>query len=111
MNVLPIDLVSLVAVIMGISIVLFPVIGLTARFALKPTIEALSRFFEHKELDETVHILERRMSLLEQQIQSLESTMQQLDEATEFHQALQSGQRDRLGSGLDAPDPGGHPAG
>jgi hypothetical protein len=107
MTVLPVDLVALVSSVMGISIVLFPVIGLTIRFALKPTVETFSRFFEHRELDETVHILERRLTLMEQQLQSMESTVQQLAEVSEFHSALQSGaqrggtQRS-LGSG-DAP--------
>ncbi len=35
--ILPIDLTALLAVFMGISIVLIPVLGITARFALKPT--------------------------------------------------------------------------
>jgi hypothetical protein len=35
----PIDLTSLVAVFTGISIFLIPMIGLTARFALKPTVQ------------------------------------------------------------------------
>lgn len=111
MSVLPVDLVSLVAVIMGISIVLFPVIGLTARFALKPTIAALSGFLEHKELNETVNILERRMTLLEQQMQSLDSTVRQLVEVTEFHNALQSGKQPALGSGPDVPDSADRPDG
>ena len=41
MPVLPIDLTAIVAVIMGISIVLVPVIGLTARFALKPLVQSM----------------------------------------------------------------------
>lgn len=102
MNVLPVDLVALVSAIMGISIVLFPVIGLTARFALKPTVEAFSRVFEHKEMDASVHIMERRMALMEQQIQSLESTIEQLVEVTEFHTALQGGSTRGLGSGSSA---------
>ena len=103
MSLLPVDLVALVSAIMGISIILFPVIGLTIRFALKPTVEAVSRFFDHRGLDETVNILERRMSLLEQQIQSMESTVQHLAEVTEFHNALQSGSGRTLpgGSGSD----------
>ena len=48
MEVLPVDIVSLVAVILGISIVLVPVIGLTARFALKPVVEALARVVEER---------------------------------------------------------------
>ena len=65
MPVLPIDLTALVAVIMGTSIVLVPVIGLTARFALKPTVEALGRFFEGKGTEESVTIVERRLALVE----------------------------------------------
>lgn len=91
MQILPIDLTALVAVIMGVSVVLVPVIGLTARFALKPTVEALGRFFEHKELDESVHIMERRMALMEQQIESMDAAVRRLTEVTEFHNALGTG--------------------
>jgi len=91
MQILPIDLTALVAVIMGVSIVLVPVIGLTARFALKPTVEALGRFFEHKGLDESVHIMERRLALMEQQIETMEGTVKRLAEVTEFHRQLDSG--------------------
>lgn len=94
MQILPIDLVALVSVILGISIVLVPVIGLTARFALKPTVEALGRLFEHKEVEETVHILDRRMALMEQQIESLEGSVKRLAEVTEFNQALGAGHRE-----------------
>jgi len=89
MQIVPIDIVEVLAVFMGISIVLVPVIGLTARFALKPTVEALSRFFEHKGLDDTVHILERRMALMEQQIESMDNSLQRLAEISEFHHALE----------------------
>jgi hypothetical protein len=101
MQILPIDLTSLVAVILGISIVLVPVIGLTARFALKPTVEALGRFFDHKGLDESVHILERRMALMEQQIESLDASVKRLAEVTEFHNQLGSGPQapGRIGEG------------
>lgn len=92
MEMVPIDLVGLVATIMGISIVLIPVIGITARFALKPTVEALSRFFDHKGLDDTVGVMERRMALLEQQMENVETTVRRLAEVTEFHQQLESGE-------------------
>ena len=65
-EILPIDLTALLAVFMGISILLIPVLGITARFALKPTVEALSRFFNKKGNDEAVSILERRMALIGQ---------------------------------------------
>lgn len=91
MDVLPVDLTALLAVFMGISIVLVPVIGLTARFALKPTVEALSRLFEHRGMEDSVAILERRMALLEQQMESLDGSVKRLAEVAEFHKALGSG--------------------
>ena len=91
MQVLPVDLAALLAIFMGISVVLIPIIGITARFALKPTVEALAKLFEHKGVEESVGILERRMSLLEQQIESLDGSVKQLVEVSEFHRALKSG--------------------
>jgi hypothetical protein len=88
MEVLPIDLTALVSVILGISIVLVPVIGLTARFALKPMVEALARVFESRSSDETVRILERRVELQEQQIEALQSSMKLLSETQEFDRQL-----------------------
>ena len=96
MQIAPIDLTSLVATIMGISIVLIPVIGITARFALKPTVEALSKFLHTKELDESVNILERRMALMESQLESIEGSVRRLAEVSEFHHALKKG--DEAGS-------------
>lgn len=90
MQILPIDLNGLVAVILGISVVLIPVIGLTARYALKPFVETLARFFDNRELGETVQILERRMGLLEHQLDSMDASLKQLVEVTDFHRALGS---------------------
>ena len=91
MQITPIDLTELVAVVLGISVVLIPVIGVTARFALKPTVEALSKVFESKGVDDTVNILERRMALQEQQIEVLESTVHRLSEVNEFREQLGAG--------------------
>jgi len=91
MPVEPVDLVELVAIIMGVSIVLVPILGLTARFALKPTVEALSKFFQTKDTEETVRILERRVSLMEQQLESMENTVRHLREVNEFQAELESG--------------------
>ena len=102
MQVSPIDLTSLVATIMGISIVLIPVIGITARFALKPTVEALAGFLHTKGLDESVHILERRMGLMEQQLESMDNSVRRLADAAEFHQALGTGE---AAPGPDQPSP------
>ena len=88
MEVLPVDIVALVSVILGISVVLVPVIGLTARFALKPLVEAVSRVFESRSVDETVRILERRVELQEQQIEALQASVEKLSEAQEFDRQL-----------------------
>jgi hypothetical protein len=88
MQILPIDVTSLVAVILGISVVLVPVIGLTARFALKPAVEALAKLFENRQLDETVRILERRVELQEHQIEALQTAIHQVTEAREFDRQL-----------------------
>jgi len=101
----PINLTEIISVIMGISIVLIPVIGLTARFALKPTVEAFTRFFEGKGNDEVVSILERRMALMESQIESIESNVKRLVDVSDFDRQLKPGPTpptsDALGQGRE----------
>jgi len=87
----PINLVAVIGTIMGISIVLIPVIGLTARFAFKPVVEALGRMFEGRGTDEHIQILERRLGLLETHIETLESTVHRLEEGATFDKHLRSG--------------------
>ena len=88
MQVLPIDLTALAAVILGISVVLVPVIGLTARFAFKPVVEALARIFEDRNADETVRMLERRIELQEHELTSLHATVRQLVDGRDFDRQL-----------------------
>jgi hypothetical protein len=88
MQVLPVDLVALVSVILGISVILVPVIGLTARFALKPVVEALGRVFESRSSDESMRILERRVELQEQQIDALLTAVKQISETQDFDRQL-----------------------
>lgn len=114
MNVLPIDFVALVSVIMGISIVLIPVAGLTARYALKPIVEALGRYIEGKGSDEAAKITERRLALLEQQIDEMQGALNRLVEVSEFHASLRGAGRpsalprgaDDAGQSPDASGPG-----
>lgn len=84
----PVDLVALAAVILGTSIVLVPVIGLTARFAFKPAWEALANFLETRQLDESVRLLERRMELQERQLEALTASLQQIADARDFDRQL-----------------------
>ncbi len=88
MQITPIDLTALVATVLGISIVLVPVIGLTARYALKPTVEALSRLFEKGSTDRSLQILERRMELQEQEVEALRNAVRSLSEGREFERQL-----------------------
>ena len=107
MQILPVNLTELVATILALSIVLIPVAGLTLRFALKPTVEALARFLDTRGLGDTVGILERRIEFQERRIESLEDTVRTLSEAHEFdrqllHGANREGAPDRL-AGSQAP--------
>lgn len=91
-TVLPIDLTAIIGTIMGISVVLIPVIGLTARFALKPFAEALGQYLNQKDTAETVKVLERRVALLEHQLETLEHEVEEIDEVARFHRELQAGE-------------------
>ena len=84
----PINLTALVGTILGISIVLVPVIGLTIRFALSPAVEALSKLFEGRGNDETLRILERRIELQEQEITALSQAVRGLSDAQDFERQL-----------------------
>jgi hypothetical protein len=88
MPVEPINLTSVIAVIMGISVVLVPVIGLTARFALKPAVETLTKLVETRGTEESVQILERRIGLLETHLETLESSVHRLEETVRFDAQL-----------------------
>jgi hypothetical protein len=90
MGVLPIDLTALVGTILGISIVLVPVIGLTARFALQPLVEALGRSSERKGLKDAVQVLASRLELQERELESLRGSLHQLEEANDFDRQLRA---------------------
>lgn len=97
-----VDLVALTAVIMGTLIVLIPIAGITARMALKPTVEAIARFFEVKGDQETVQLLERRIALLEQQVEGMERSVQRIEAAEEFDRRLRTGRAATEGRGESA---------
>ena len=88
MQILPIDITALIATILGISIVLVPVIGLTARYALSPTVQALAKAFESRGSDETIRILERRIDLQEQEMAGLRTAVQGIEDAHDFERKL-----------------------
>jgi len=91
MQVLPIDLTEIVAIVLGMSVVLIPIAGLTARFALKPLVESLGKVNEVRGVEETVAITERRVALLEQQLEAMDATVRHLEAGEAFDHALKSG--------------------
>jgi hypothetical protein len=90
-QVMPIDLTAIVAIVMVFSCALIPIAGITLRFAIKPAVEALVKAFDNRGLEDTVGVLERRLGLLEHQMDSIDSTVHRLAEALEFQNELQSG--------------------
>ncbi len=110
MQVLPIDIVGLVAVIMGISVVLIPVMGLTARYALKPVVEVMDQYLRSKDTKESVQIVERRLALLEQHLDDMQGSLGRLVEVSEFDAQLRAGRsealRGRQEAASDAPEAG-----
>lgn len=89
--VLPIDVTGVVAVVMGLMVVLIPVAGLTARFALKPIAEAVARMREAQGANRELQLVEQRLALMEQQIANLETDVERLEEKNEFDRRLSAG--------------------
>lgn len=90
MQVLPIDLTALVAVIMGTLMFLIPIAGVTARFALKPLVESFGKFMQSQGAEEAQQMAERRIALLEQNVDALQDELQRIREAQDFDTALRS---------------------
>ncbi len=88
MEMFPIDLTAIVAIVMGMLIILIPVTGLTARFALKPIVEAIARMRESQGRAQELQLLEKRLALLEQQMNNVENTVGRLEEERDFHRKL-----------------------
>ncbi len=84
-------LVPLAGVVLGSLIVLIPITGLTARFALKPVLEALGRYREGQGAADAVQLIERRQALLEEQVHSIERAVRDLMDEAEFRRQLESG--------------------
>lgn len=76
-------LIPLVLGTLGILTVLIPIAGLTARFALKPIVEAIARMREVQAgtTGRELSVLEQRVALLEQQYQALDSSVERIDPA------------------------------
>lgn len=83
-------LVPLTAIVLGSLTVLIPIAGITARFALKPIVEAMAQYRNMKGRDDALMLMERRFALMEDQVQSLERTVSQLHEEADFRRRLEA---------------------
>jgi len=90
MNVLPIDLTAIVAIVLGMMVVLIPIAGATARFALKPIAEAMAQVRATQGAGEQMKILEQRMALMEQQISGMDSELSRIGEVRDFEAKLEA---------------------
>ncbi len=93
MPVMPIDVTAVVAVFMGTLIVLVPVAGVTARFALRPIADAMARVRQSQGAEERLALMQQRLDLMEQQLLSVESEVHRLREVQEFHAQLKAPER------------------
>lgn len=85
---MPVDWVGLAGVIMGTLIILVPVAGITARFALKPIVESLALARQTPQTEERLASLESRMSLIENQMDGTEAELRRLSDESEFRKEL-----------------------
>lgn len=87
-TVLPIDLTAVLGVFLGCLIVLIPLAGITARFTIRPIVDAIARMREAQGASRDIELLEKRLALLEQQLQSMESSLDRLTEQQDFDRRL-----------------------
>lgn len=83
-------IVTITAIVLGCSMVLIPVAGLTARYAIKPLLDSWSRTREIPMADERIVMLERRLALAEEQIQLLEKDNHRLLDEVDFRDRLRA---------------------
>lgn len=81
-------IISGLAIFLGMMVVLIPITGLTARFALKPMMEALGRYREVAGQNEAQQLLERRVALMEEQLHGIDRSLRELGEASDFQRQL-----------------------
>ena len=84
------ELIGLTAVVLGSFAFLIPIAGITARIALKPVVEAMARYRELRGSEDTVALLERRMTLMEEQLHGIDRSLRVLVEDADFRRRLEA---------------------
>jgi len=94
------------AIFLGMMVILIPIAGLTARFALKPLMEALASYRELQGDNQAQQLVERRMALMEEQFHSMDRSLRELLEESEFRRDLEAGKPQHAALPLPrVPDP------
>jgi hypothetical protein len=81
------DFIEVIAVTGGILIVLVPIAGLTARFALKPLIESVTAAMRVRQGGEVAG-MERRMAMLEEEVAGLRGDLRRVSDGAAFDRSL-----------------------
>src|SRR3954469_3767177 len=84
------ELLGLTATVLGRLGAFVPIAGITARIALKPIVEAMARYREMKGTDDSVNMLERRMTLMEKQLHGMDRSLRLLVEDADFRRRLEA---------------------
>ena len=84
------DIVPILAISGSILVVLIPIAGLTARFALKPLIESITDAMRVRQGGD-VQGMERRMAMLEKELASLRGEVQKVADGAAFDRSLARG--------------------
>lgn len=79
---------DIIAIVATFLIVFVPVAGITARIAVKPIVEALTRYMQARQGTEALQMVERRMALLEQELGAVRSDVQHLSDERDFFRKL-----------------------
>ena len=83
-------LVPLAAILVAGTAVIIPIAGLTARFALKPVVEAFARLKESQGSGDRQALTEQRLALLEEQLHAMEREQARLVDEADFRRRLGS---------------------
>ncbi|MBW3571227.1 MAG: hypothetical protein KY467_08975 [Gemmatimonadetes bacterium] len=86
-------IIAATAIFLGMMVVLIPIAGLTARFALKPLMEALRSYRELQGDNQAQQLVERRIALMEEQIHSMDRSIRELLEESAFRRELEAGKQ------------------
>lgn len=82
---------GILAIFMVFLCILVPIVGVTARIALKPIMESWAKYRELRGADETVNLLGQRMALMEEQLHGIQRVLGHIQEEMDFRRQLETG--------------------